>query len=192
MSKTVNITLTRAHKIAERLKTQANQLLQEAVTAASAATVSGTSVSQVDRLRTRGETVSPTLAEAQRYLMANAAVRAVISRENETRGISAKLARLDAVNKMLATSKSVLEAAQRGTLMLHELSEYKPLSNEGLAYGGLSVNVVNEQTLEAVKASVASLQREAVLLADEIAEANAARVSFELDDDLAAFATGAA
>lgn len=192
MSTTVSITLSRAHKVAERLKTQAHQLLQDAAQAAAPATVSGTSAGQAERLRTRGDTVAPTLGTAQRYLRANAIVRAVISRENEARGISAKLAQLDAVNKLLTSHKGIVDSTKAAALMLHELEGYKPLAGEGAMYGGLTVNVVNATNLEAVKASLAALQRESVQLADEIAEANAARVSFELDEDLAAFATGAA
>lgn len=187
----LSVSLTRAHKVAERLKAQASLLLQEASTAAGASRLTGVSPGQLERLRHQGEAVEQALAQAQRYLRAAAYVRIVIGRENEARSISAKLARMDAVKSLVNAIKLLLSNARGGALELGEIADYKPLSSDNSSYSLPSVNVVSVAARERIQADLLALQREAVLLSDEIAEANAARVLLELDDDLAAFATGA-
>lgn len=189
---TISVSLTRAHKIAERLKTQASQLMSEATAAASAARIASVpGESQLARLKAQGASAVELSSKAARFLRACATVRAIISRENEARGIGAKLAKLDAVNKLAAHSKELLETAKGGQLELNELAEYKPLANESAYASMTTVNVVDAANRASIQEEAARLQREAMQLSDEIAEANAARLSFELDDDLAAFATGA-
>jgi hypothetical protein len=120
-----------------------------------------------------------------------APVRACIGRANEDRGISAKLARLDALNKLMGHYRAMTASAESGSLELAELADYAVLGKEN-PYSSLMANVVDPASRAEMAGTLADLNAEATLLSDEIAEANAARLSFELEDDLAAFATGVA
>ncbi len=188
---TLTVSLTRAHKIVERLKTHSTQLLADATNAASATAIIGRATGQLERLQAKGKTALDLTKQAERFLRAASAVRAIIGRHNEDRGISAKLAELDAVNKLVAHTRSMVGAAQMGSLELSELADYTTLGKEN-AYSSLVVNTVEPEDRKQMSATLAALQREVVQLSDAIAEANAARLSFELEDDLAAIATGAA
>lgn len=188
---TITVSLTRAHKISERLKTYSTQLLADATTAAGVTAITGRATGQLERLRAKGKTALELTKQAERYLRAASAVRTIISRENEVRSISAKLAELDAVNKLVGHLKGMVEAAQAGSLELAELADYTVIGKEN-AYSSLVVNTVEPDERKLMSATLAALQREVVQLSDAIAEANAARLSFELEDDLAAIATGAA
>ena len=90
---TLQITLSRAHKIAERLKQKIGEMHAEAVSQARTVTVTGvTGDSQVQRLVEQGERAMALTARADRFIVALAALRAQIGAQNEARGISAMLA----------------------------------------------------------------------------------------------------
>ena len=118
-------------------------------------------------------------------------MRAAIGRENEKRGINTLLAKSSAVNSALATHKTLCEQAKEASMSLSELSEYKPLSDDSYGMGRVSVNVFNAEQITSLEEKVTLLQREAFALADQVAEANAARFAMDIDDAMAALVTGA-
>lgn len=187
---TISVSLTRAHKIAERLKAQATQLLQEATVAAHSARLTSVTSAQAERLNAQGKSVSELIAKAEVFTLATAKVRALISRENEARGISSMLAHLDAHNKLAQQLKSVVDIAKAGTLELSDVPEVKLGADAAMVGVMHMVNVVPIEQRQSLQKRLDEHKRKAVQLSDEIAEANAARVSIELDDELAAFATG--
>ena len=187
---TISVTLTRAHKIAERLKARAGELMAEALEAAGAVHLMGVpGEAHLQRLEGQGARVLELSAQAQRYQNALATVRALIGHANDVRGINAKLAQLEVTNKLVAHFKSVFEATKSATLELAELKTYTPISTQ--ASYGLHVNVLNAEDRAKVQTLLTQHQHEAVKLSDDIAEANAARVSIELEDDIATVVTGA-
>ena len=85
---TIEISLSRAHKIGERLKTRGTELFNEAFSMAKASQIAGTSgEQQIARLAEKAARAMQLHAESERYMRAAAAVRAAISRENSARGI---------------------------------------------------------------------------------------------------------
>lgn len=189
----IEISLSRAHKIAERLKTQAADLSKEALSQAQTAHIAGiTGEAHIQRLSAQGDKAMALSAKSERYLRVMAEVRTVIARENEARGINGLLARLDVVNRLVTQKKELLEQAKSDGIEPMELATYKPLmGSEARSYSsGVAVNVLGQVRREALESALSQLQREAVQLSDRIAEANAARLALELDEDIALEVTG--
>ncbi len=187
----IDVSLARTHKIAERLKTRASELFKEAQANAQVTHVNGTTGdSHVQRLAAQGQKAIELSARGERYLRAAATVRAAIGRENQARGINDLLAQLDAVNRLAAHKKELLEQAKADGIEPSELAVYKPLNGSEARYGGIAVNVLGAQARTELESAVSTLQREAFQLSDRIAEANAARMALELDEDIALEVTG--
>ncbi len=187
----VQISLSRAHKVAERLKTRATECFTEAQSLSRPQSVNGTTGdTQVARLKAQGTRALELLAQGETYTRALAALRARIGRENEARGINAMLAELDGVNRILAQKKAVLEQAKDDGITPDELVAYKPLTGERSLMMGITVRVLSTEARDSLAADVAALQKQAFSLSDRIAEANAQRMSVEMDDVLAAEVIG--
>jgi hypothetical protein len=187
----LEITLSRAHKIAERLKTKATELGAESERLAHSVVISGKAPGQAARLAEQGAKAIAAADAAEKRLRAVAAVRAAIAGENQKRGINAMLSNSDAVNKAIATRKSILETAKDGNVTVFEFADYTPLAEDAYGSGSVRVNMFTDAQREKLAGELAALQREAFGLADQVAEANAARFTIELDDDIAAEVTGA-
>ncbi len=189
---TVQISLSRAHKVAERLKTRASECFAEALSLSRPQSVNGTTgETQVARLKAQAERALELLGLGETYSRALATLRARIGRENEARGINAMLAELDGVNRILGQKKAVLEQAKDDGITPDELAAYKPLAGaERSLMMGVTVRVLDDAVRERLAADVAALQKQAFSLSDRIAEANAQRMSIELDDVLAAEVIG--
>ncbi len=185
----LDVSLSRTHKIAERLKTRATELLAEALALSQPVSVTGTGTAQGQRLAAQGQRALDRSEQGQRYLRAGAQVRTVIAKANDARGINDLLAQLDAVNRLVTHHKSLLEQCKQSGISAEELESFQPLSSQSLHYG-ITVNVMANDIRTKVEAQLATLQREAFQLADRIAEANAGRLTLELDDDIAAEVTG--
>lgn len=191
---TVTITLTRAHKLAERLKQKANELRAEASGLAQNQRVTGAAGEQtVARFREQGRRAMEALLAADRCSEALASLRAQIGAENERRGISAKLAELEHINRMMAARKAMIPARSETSISPDELQSYAPLAADFRNLSGqyfVEVAVLSAEAVQQITAEVASLQRTAFQLSDHIAEANAARFSVSLEDDILAEVTG--
>jgi hypothetical protein len=189
---TIKISLSRLHKIADRLKERSTELFRESIEKAHPAQISGfTGEAQVARFVAQGNDAMELSDKAERYARLGAEVRAAIGRENESRGINGMLAKLDGVKRLAAHKKELLEHAKSDAIAPAELASYKPISGAESRYGSaLSVATLSPEHLATIEKSLSSLQREAFALSDQIAEANAPRMEIELDADIASEVTG--
>ncbi len=184
---TIEISLSRAHKVAERLKARATELFEQAHRLGQVSNVKGVSgQAQVDRLAEQARLSMSLLAESERFMRATAAVRHIISRENQTRGIDRLLAELEVVNRLVVQRRSMLAEAKGGSVPLLELLGFKSLGKESV-YGsdGVEVRVLGPEQERVLEERLADLQRESFDLTDRIAELNGPRVKIELEDDIA-------
>lgn len=187
----IEVSLARTHKIAERLKTRAAEFFKDAQAQGQVAHINGTTGdAHIQRLTQQGSQALALSSRGERYLRAAATVRAAIGRENQARGINDLLAQLDAVNRVLAHKKELLEQAKADGIEPSELAGYKPLTGNEARYGGIAINVLGESARTELSSAISTLQREAFQLSDRIAEANAARLALELDEDIAGEVTG--
>jgi hypothetical protein len=189
----IEISLSRLHKVAERLKNKATELMAEAISQAQAVHVAGsTGDAHIQRLTEQGAAAMTLSEQAERYLRIHGDVRAVIGRENQSRGINGLLAQQETVNRVVAHLKGILEHAKASGIAPAELSAYKPLNPDSrYSTGNITVVVVSAEQRTALEDRIKKLQREAFQLSDKVAEANAPRLTLELDDDIAAEVTGA-
>lgn len=188
----LSISLSRAHKIAERMKTRMNEQFNEAQSLASEQNVAGfTGEVQVAKLVDQGLRAVAVFDRAEKMSIALATLRARIGAENQERGINAMLARLEGLNRAVSNLKAIIVHGKGDGIAPTELATYKPLvESRGFGSQAVSVNVFSADAVAALEQRVAQAQRDAFVLSDQIAEANAARFELELDDEIAAEVTG--
>ena len=187
----LQISLSRAHKVAERIKTRMGELFAEAQSRASVQTLTGVTDLQVSKLQSAGREALELNARAEKFALALAKLRAAIGAENHVRGINAMLAELDALNRIVANKKAMLVHAKADGIAPQDLATYKPLVENRSYSLGVTVTVLDAESAQGLAESLAAAQRDVFSLSDRIAEANAARFTFELDDDVASEVTGA-
>lgn len=191
--KTIKVSLSRAHKIVERLKVHNTELLASVESLSVPAHVNvrlvGGNAEAVKRYEARGSEVLEQLQQVEALARAGAYVRDVIARENVRRGISEKLSRLEAANKMVGALKNLSGLRHPADL---EFSDLPSLLANAKDEEALSVrlNLLTPEHRNHLKQKLSALTREAVVLSDEVAEANAAPVELTLEDDIAALAMG--
>lgn len=185
-----HVTLSRAHKIAERIKQKLNELTQQACASAQSQSVAGTAgAQQALRLIAQGQDAMEKLEQSDKLSGELASLRAQIGRQNEARGISAMLAKVEDLNRRLAVRRKML-GAKGPTLTPQDLNTYTPLVPDNRFGNTVQVAVLTAADFDNLEEQVATLQREVFQLTDEIAEANAARFEIELDDALLSEVTG--
>lgn len=186
----VQVTLSRAHKIAERIKQKLNELTLQVSTAAQPQSVAGTAgAPMVQRLLLQGQEAMVQLEQCDKLSRELANVRAQIGRQNEQRGISAKLAKVEDLNRRLALRRKLL-SAKGPALSPRDLESYAPLVPESRFGNTVQVAVLSGLDFENLSEQLSALQRDVFQLTDEIAEANAARFELEIDDALLTEVTG--
>lgn len=192
-----SVSLSRAHKIGERLKSRVSELTGLARTAGSPQHVQLRGGQQVaTALQNNGDLAVAYLSGAVAYSAALTSLRIAISNENHKRGISDLMARLEEVNRRMAARKSVLThcAGSATALTINDFRETvaaatAPTSND---YGsGYEVKMVSAFQMDQLTKEIAADNRESFALSDKIAELNAAPVSIEMDDEIAKEVTGA-
>lgn len=186
----LTVSLSRAHKIAERIKTRMNELTAEATNQMGTQSVAGVGgEAQIAKLQGMAVMGMASLDEAMVYSNAYAKLRAAIGEQNHVRGINAMLADLEALNRTMGTLKSVLSGISAKAIAPTELAEYKPLSTSGIN-ASIAVTVLSPVQVKQLAERQASAQREAFALSDRIAEANAKSFVVELPDAVTAVVTG--
>lgn len=188
---TLEVSLSRAHKIVERLNESFKNALTEAEELSSLVSITAyPSPSGIEELRNRSDRAYKAIENAQKYSEALASVRTVIAIENNKRGIDRMLARLDALNKISATLKQIVATSKKDGYLPVEVELYPKDSS---SYFNLVVNPIRgTASAKLVVARYAEVQRDLVQLSDAISEANAPRVKLELPDNIVALVTGAA
>lgn len=186
----LTVSLSRAHKIAERIKTRMNELTAEATTLMGNQTVSGVGgEAQIVKLQGMAAKGFAALDQALLYSDAFAKLRSAIGVQNQARGINEMLAELEALNRAMGTLKTVLSGTSAKAIAPSELAEYKPLSTSGI-HASITVAVMSPEQVKALTERHAKAQRDAFALSDRIAEANAKSFMVELPDDIATVVTG--
>jgi len=185
----LSVTLSRAHKIADRIKAG----MTERTTKAKSGTVGRNVVSsqvayQAPLMVQAGKKALADLEDAQRWAAALVAVRQSISEANAPR-VSSRLALLDSANRMLAVHQEILDN-QSDTARPAATAAETPVPAFASHDPYVELRPLSEEDLIGLRAKVAELQRKVFTLSDELAEANAVRVSLELPSDIAAHVGG--
>lgn len=179
----LEITLTRAHKIAERLKLHANELLQSGGGGYVESFQSPPTETQMARLAERRDSSLNSLAKAEAVLHAVARVRTVIAEENQKRGINEMLAELDAVTRLSGHLKTVVNAIPSNLLLVEEIAAPSFVWPKSEYHSNVTAGLLTSQDKTELQERLRRLQAQAFKLTDRIAEANARRFTLDLEPE---------
>ena len=181
------ITLSRAHKIAERLGQSAGEAKSQALALSGSVTLSGFTQPQVKRMQGNGAAALAQLALYTRLIGAQTAARTVIGSANEAHGVSAVLAQIEGNKKVLSALSAVASGQGADAVQLSELGEYKSVGNaETLRSSCIEVAMLDHGQAALLSEQTKALERRNFVLSDLLADTNARTVVIEMDDDLAA------
>lgn len=182
----INVTLSRLHKVIDRLKEAiAEQTAKVNAVAAATITTSSALVS-LERLRLSGVAAVEASAEVELLLALQANLRQLVSATNEKTGISDVMAKQDALTRLLAVKKSLLQVESKVSLdeAAAQLQAYQASPSREYS-SSIPVNVLSVEALAAVKEDVRRIQKELYALSDKLAALNATQVPLELPQHLA-------
>lgn len=178
------VSISRLHKLAERLKQRVSELNDEATNNFSAEQIRGEVYANLtERVAARVQAGLEAVRQAEMLGREAAKIRAVIAHHNERLGISRKLAQQDILSRQLAQLKTL--SSVTNLRKVDEIGVGQKVSEYGESFDVLTSDVRAE-----LKKQTDRLQREVYGLSDEVAEANATRVEIELPAEVLDLITG--
>jgi len=194
MSKTCTLTLTRWHKVAERLSRE----YTESVYAAKQ-TLSNTKVSsylgaeQQNALRTAAQDATARLARAFRVQDAVSEARRALGDANVKNGVSPKLAELDKFNRRLKVVTELIEGQSPSMISIDQLANIPAdYVADGSSYESkrplLHVRMLSKDDLDGLRAEFEAIRAQSYALSDEIADLNKATLTLSVSLEVAKLA----
>lgn len=194
MSKTCTLTLTRWHKVAERLSREYTESAY-----AVKQTLSNTKVSsylgaeQQDALRTAAQDATERLARAFRVQDAVSDVRRALGDANVKNGVSPKLAELDKLNRRLKVVTELIEAQSPSMISIEQLANIpSDYVADGNSYDSkrplLHVRMLGRDELNGFKADFETIRTQSYALSDEVADLNKATLTLTVSQEVATMA----
>jgi len=184
---TYSITLSRAHKLAERLKARAAELSAAAVENAGAVPVHGKTgtAAQIEALQARDAAAATALDECLSVHSILGNVRQAIGRANASFGVSDMLTEQAVLSAQLASIKAYLDAAKRPGIRPHEVATWEPMNRGEFGVRAVEVQATTPEKVAHYEAVQRQLQARLYALSDDISAANAKKISVELPESLA-------
>lgn len=184
----VLVTLSRAQKIADRLREGGLERLNRAQSALGVVSVSASQARVTAQGMVEATVRARTdLAEGQRWLDVYAKVRIAIGKANAKTGVSDLLAQIDAHNRVVGVYKSI--SASTGQQHAHAAASVASgsiaFTSSNAAYEQVTVRALSDAQLEDHERALLELQRVGFALSDQLAALNATRMELELPDDIA-------
>jgi len=194
MSKTCTLTLTRWHKVAERLSREYNESVY-----AAKQTLSNTKVSsylgaeQQNALRTAAQDATARLARAFRVQDAVSEVRRALGDANVKNGVSPKLAELDKFNRRLKVVTELIEGQSPSMISIDQLANIPAdYVADGSSYESkrplLHVRMLSKDDLDGLRAEFEAIRAQSYALSDEIADLNKATLTLSVSLEVAKLA----
>ena len=194
MKQTYTLTLTRWHKVAERLAREYGEAVSE-----SRSTLTQTAISaylgeeQEEFLQTQTQTALTNLDRAFRIQDAVAHVRHLVGDANVREGVSAKLAEFDKLNRRVKALSEVVESQSSDMVSVTQLRSIpKDYVADGASYDSkrprIKVRMLDSQALERLADQLSNARKAAYALSDEVSDLNKAKLSIELESEVASAA----
>lgn len=194
MNKTCTLTLTRWHKVAERLSREYTESVY-----AVKQTLSNTKVSsylgaeQQDALRAAAQDATERLARAFRVQDAVSDVRRALGDANVKNGVSPKLAELDKINRRLKVVTELIEAQSPSMISIEQLANIpSDYVADGNSYDSkrplLHVRMLGRDELNGLKADFEAIRTQSYALSDEVADLNKATLTLTVSQEVATLA----
>ena len=194
MKQTYTLTLTRWHKVAERLAREYGESVSE-----SRSTLTQTAISaylgeeQEEFLQTQTQTALANLDRAFQIQDAVAHVRHLVGDANVREGVSAKLAEFDKLNRRVKALSEVVESQNSDMVSVTQLRSIpKDYVADGASYDSkrprIKVRMLDTQALERLADQLSNARKAAYALSDEVSDLNKAKLSIELETEVASAA----
>jgi hypothetical protein len=194
MKQAYTLTLTRWHKVAERLAREYGESVSE-----SRSTLTQTAISaylgeeQEEFLQTQTQTALANLDRAFQIQDAVAHVRHLVGDANVREGVSAKLAEFDKLNRRVKALSEVVESQSSDMVSVTQLRSIpKDYVADGASYDSkrprIKVRMLDTQALERLADQLSNARKAAYALSDEVSDLNKAKLSIELETEVASAA----
>lgn len=194
MKQTYTLTLTRWHKVAERLAREYGESISE-----SRSTLSQTVISaylgeeQEQFLQAQTQSALGNLERAFRIQDAVAHIRHLVGNANVHEGVAAKLAEFDKLNRRVKTLSEVVDSQSTDMVSITQLRSIpKDYVADGASYDSkrpkIKVRMLGMQDLEKLASQLDEARKAAYTLSDEVSDLNKAKLSIELETDVASAA----
>ena len=194
MKQTYTLTLTRWHKVAERLARDYSESISQ-----SRSTLSQTVISaylgeeQEQFLQAQTQNALGNLERAFRIQDAVAHIRHLVGNANVHEGVAAKLAEFDKLNRRVKTLSEVVDSQSTDMVSITQLCSIpKDYVADGANYDSkrpkIKVRMLGMQDLEKLASQLDATRKAAYALSDEVSDLNKAKLSIELESDVASAA----
>jgi hypothetical protein len=176
----VSITLSRAHKVADRLKGLVSAAAAAATSGFENAIVRGTTADQLENFQRRREDAKRALERFDELNCALLGVRSAIGRANVKAGVSDLLAHQEALKRKLSLVKSLVHAENPNEVQPEQLRDYRPLaSGENAVFrsdSAVSVCFVTPEMRKHFQTVAERVQKELFALSDKLSDLNGERL----------------
>jgi hypothetical protein len=186
------LTLTRWHKVAERINVALKERDARAIAAFTAATISPWNKEGVEQKAAAiAARAKADLAIVEAGTAAVAAVRAALARKNAELGIAARLAEVEAANRRIALYRTVLD---KQSVDMVEAGHVRHVPAHAVPEGEsswvrrdpprITLQVADAALLAEIASKLAREQARAHVLLDEIADLNREKLELDLASEL--------
>jgi hypothetical protein len=191
MNKTYSMTLSRWHKVAERLSREYTESAYKAKQVLTQTRVSAyVGAGQEQNLRDEASVSNVRLRRAFRLQDGIALIRSALGIENARTGVTAQLAEFDKLNRQQKVLTDIVEGQAAEMIGIDEL---KNIPGDYVSDGDnfdrrrpqLRVRMLGRGELLELQAELEAVRARAYALADEIAERNKATLMLELTEEVA-------
>lgn len=187
-----SLTLTRWHKVVERLRDEIKRQEAEVETLEEQTYFDSKLSSKVlkERILKAGMKQHSTIDSAMELMAVVTQIRTEVAKQNAKLGITERLNKVEQLNKEVAMLQKVIDRNAQKTLSADDLDELKPgtESSNHLFIARTSVKALSAEQEQSMSERVQELRRKSHGLTDEIADINRSIVSIELPDNAAAVA----
>ena len=194
MKQTYTLTLTRWHKVAERLARDYGESVSESRQTLTQTTVSAyLGDEQKLFLQTQTQNALKNLERAFRIQDAVAHIRHLVGEANVREGVSAKLAEFDKLNRRVKTLSEVVDSQSTDMVSVTQLRNIpKDYVADGANYDSkrpkIKVRMLGMKELETLAEQLSSARKAAYTLSDDVSDLNKAKLSIELETEVASAA----
>ena len=194
MKQTYTLTLTRWHKVAERLARDYGESVSECRSTLSQTVISAyLGEEQEQFLQTQTQNALGNLERAFRIQDAVAHIRHLVGNANVHEGVAGKLAEFDKLNRRVKTLSEVVDSQSTDMVSVTQLRSIpKDYVADGASYDSkrpkIKVRMLGMQDLEKLANQLDAARKAAYALSDEVSDLNKAKLSIELETDVASAA----
>lgn len=183
------ITISRAHKVAERLGQRAQEAKEKASKLSEPITLQGYSDSQIQRFHAQSQELLDLVSQAHRLSTLQASVRAAIGQANASHGVSEALAAIEGNKKTLVLLRAILdnqngESYSATSVTIDDLLQFKSLGQIDRV-PSVSLRILSAAQKSKLETMVVDLERENFVLNDKLADLNGKTLTIEVDDEAA-------